>query len=94
MMKKLNIITVCGLGFGTSLMVFMSIQDIGKKYGVKVTGEATDVGSYKGKKTDLIVASSEIANKIKDVDVDVIGIDNLIDLEEIETKMKPYFENL
>ena len=34
------------------------------------------------------------SNKIKDVDVDVIGIDNLIDLEEIETKMKPYFENL
>lgn len=93
-MKEIYVLTVCGLGFGTSLMMLMSIQDIGKKYDIKVNGEATDLGSYKGKNADLIVASSEIANQIESATIPVIGITNLIDLEEIENKVKVVFESL
>ena len=93
-MKQLKVLTVCGLGFGTSLMMLMSIQDIGKKYGIEITGEAIDLGSYKGKQADLIVASSEIANQIEADGIPVIGITNLIDLEEIENKVKVIFEKI
>ena len=57
----MRVITVCGMGFGTSLMLLMTIKDIGKKHHVAVEGEAVDLGSYKGKPCDLIAASSEIA---------------------------------
>lgn len=90
-MKEVRVLSICGMGFGTSLMVLMTIQDIGKKYGVKVTGEASDLGSYKGKPCDLIVATSEIASQIQGVSVEVIGIQNILDKNEIEDKIKKYF---
>ena len=36
----MRVITVCGMGFGTSLMLLMTIKDIGKKHHVAVEGEA------------------------------------------------------
>lgn len=90
-MKEVKVLSVCGMGFGTSLMVLMTIQDIGKKYSVKVTGEACDLGSYKGKKCDFIVASSEIASQIVGNQIDVVSIKNILDKKEIEEKVKNYF---
>ena len=87
----MRVVTVCGMGFGTSLMLLMTIQELGKKHGVKVEGEAVDLGSYKGKNCDLIAASSEIASQIK-ADVAVIAIENLLDKAMIEKKMLPYLE--
>ena len=40
----MRVITVCGMGFGTSLMLLMTIKDIGKKHHVAVEGEAVDLG--------------------------------------------------
>lgn len=91
-MKTLRIVTVCGMGFGTSLMLLMEIQDLAKKYNVNVVGEATDLGSYKGKECDLIVASSQIASQIDENEKDVVSIENMLDREEIENKMLKYFK--
>lgn len=85
----MRIVTVCGMGFGTSLMLLMSIKDIGKKHGVKIEGEAVDLGSYQGKPCDLIAASSEIAKQIKS-DVPVVAISNILDKTDIEAKILPY----
>ena len=83
----MKVVTVCGMGFGTSLMLLMSVKESGRKYGITVEGEATDLGSYKGKSCDLIVASSEIA---KQIEADVLAITNLLDKAEIEEKIRPY----
>lgn len=87
----MRVVTVCGMGFGTSLMLLMSIKDIGRKYGVTVEGEATDLGSYKGKPCDLIAASSEIAKQIE-ANVPVLAIESLLDKADIEEKLKPYLK--
>lgn len=87
----MKVITVCGMGFGTSLMLLMTIKDIGKKHGVKVEGEAVDLGSYKGKSCDLIAASSEIAKQIV-ADVPVISIKNLLNKAEIEEQIITYLK--
>ena len=84
----MKVVTVCGMGFGTSLMLLMSVKESGRKYGITVEGEATDLGSYKGKSCDLI-ASSEIAKQIE-ADVPVLAITNLLDKAEIEEKIRPY----
>lgn len=90
-MKECRVLTVCGMGFGTSLMMLMTIQEIGKKFDVKVVGEACDLGSYKGKKCDVIVASSEIAAQIVSAEYEVVGIKNILDKKEFEEKMRKYF---
>lgn len=85
------IITVCGMGFGTSLMLLMELQSIGKKHNIKVGGEALDMSSFKGKKADLIVASSEIAKTIDDGEIPVLSIKNILDKQEIEEKFLQFF---
>lgn len=90
----MKILTVCGMGFGTSLMLLMTIQEISKKHGIKVDGEAVDLGSAKGKDCDLVVAASEIASELSDMPVEVIGIYNLLDKEEIERKVLPALKRL
>jgi len=89
-----KILTVCGMGFGTSLMLLMTIQEIARKHGLEVEGEAVDLGSAKGKTCDLIVAASDIAAELKDLPVDVIGIRNLLDKTEIEEKVLPVLKRL
>ncbi len=90
----MRVLTVCGMGFGTSLMLLMSIQKIGEKHNVKISGEAVDLSSVNGMKADLIVASSEIAKEINSEDIPVIGINNIIDEEEIENKVLVFFNKL
>ena len=85
----MKVVTVCGMGFGTSLMLLMSVKEIGRKQGITVEGEATDLGSYKGISCALIVASSEIAKQIE-ADVQLMSITNLLDKAEIEEKIRPY----
>lgn len=86
------ILSVCGMGFGTSLMLLMDIQAMAKEAGYTVDGEATDLGSAKGKSCDIIVASSEIASELSEESVPVIAIDNLLDKDEIKEKVLPFIE--
>jgi len=88
------IVSVCGMGFGTSLMLLMDIQSIAKDFGYEVDGEATDLGSAKGKKCDFMVASSEIAAELSDQDVPIISINNLLDKEELKQKVLPLIESI
>lgn len=90
----MKIVTVCGMGFGTSLMLLMDIQSIGKKHGYDIQGEAVDLGSAKGKDCDFMVASSEIASELSSESVEVVSIDNLLDKEEIERKVMPVVERI
>ncbi len=83
------VLSVCGMGFGTSLMLLMEVQAIAQKHGYKVDGEATDLGSAKGRACNFIIASSEIASELSDETVPVVAIDNLLDKEEIEQKVMP-----
>lgn len=82
----MKIVTTCGMGFGTSLMLLMDIQDIGRKHGITVTGEALDMSSIKGHACDAIFGSSEIVKQLTDVGIPVIGINNILDKQEIEEK--------
>ena len=89
-MNKLRVLTVCGMGLGTSLMLLMKIEAIGKKYGVKIEGEAVDIGSYKGIPCDIVVAASEIAKQLDCGRIPVVLIDDIIDKANIEAKLAPY----
>lgn len=87
----MRVLTVCGMGFGTSLMLLMTLKEIAKKHGVVIEGEAVDLGSYKGKPCDLIAASGEIARQIQ-ADVPILAIKNLLNKAEIEEQLMPFFQ--
>ncbi|TCJ15612.1 PTS sugar transporter subunit IIB [Rubrobacter taiwanensis] len=91
---QVYVLAVCGMGFGTSLMMLMNVQELGRKHGIQVRGEAVDLGSAKGREADLIVASSEIADKLSGSSVPVVGLSNLVDKGELERKVLPVLKEL
>lgn len=68
----LTIITVCGNGIGSSLMLKMKIEEICEENNIKASVESADFNSAQGKKADLIVTVKELATQFEDRDVAVV----------------------
>lgn len=83
----MKILTVCGMGFGTSLMVKMTIDDILGEIGYSADVEASDIGSVVGREADLIVTSTEMKNQLSTAEADVIYLKNMTDKQEIREKL-------
>jgi PTS system ascorbate-specific IIB component len=84
----MKIATVCGMGFGTSMMLKLFIEDIFKAEGI--TGHQVipwDLGSIKGQQVDLIVAPTDMESHLKGSESKVIYIKNLVDKKEITEKV-------
>lgn len=85
-MKRLKIITVCGFGVGSSLVLKMKLDELLKEENIDVVVETADVGSASSTPCDLIFTSKELSEKLKNtVQVPVISVSNFIDKEEIKT---------
>ena len=91
----MKIATLCGMGFGTSIMLKLTIDDILKKSGIK--GHQVipwDLGSFKGQKVDLVVAPTDMQSHLKNTEIKVVYIKNLVDKAEIEEKLMNAFREL
>lgn len=83
----MRIATLCGMGFGTSMMLKLTIEDILKAEGIKAEIIPWDLGSYKGGNADIIVAPTDMERHLKDAKGIVVLIRNLVDKEEIKEKV-------
>jgi PTS system ascorbate-specific IIB component len=89
----MKIITTCGMGVGTSLMLLMELQAIGAKHGITIDGEALDISSIHGQNCDVIFGSNEIVKSLNDITVPVVGIKNILDKTEIEAKLLEFIRS-
>ncbi|HHW51403.1 MAG TPA: PTS sugar transporter subunit IIB [Pseudoclavibacter sp.] len=60
----IKVITVCGNGIGSSLMLKMKIEEIARENGIDADVESIDSGAALGKKADLFVTVKEFADVI------------------------------
>ncbi|WP_066496688.1 PTS sugar transporter subunit IIB [Abyssisolibacter fermentans] len=89
----MKIMTVCGLGQGTSLLLKMNVEEVINSLGIDAEVDNTDLSSVALENPDLILAGEYHLDSLKDADVPVIGISDFMDVEEIKSKLKKYFEN-
>ncbi len=68
----MEILTVCGNGIGSSLMLAMKIEEICRENNIKANVESTDFNSAQGKKSDLIITVKELAQQFENRDVAVV----------------------
>lgn len=68
----MKILTVCGNGIGSSLMLAMKITEICEENNIKAKVESSDFASAQGKKADLIITVKELASQIESAPVCVI----------------------
>jgi ascorbate PTS system EIIB component len=83
----MRIATLCGMGFGTSMMLKLSVDEILAAEGIKAEVLAWDVGSFKGQQIDIVVAASDMRRQLEGADATVALIDNLVSKDEIRTKV-------
>lgn len=80
-MKK--VLTVCGLGQGTSLILKMNVEQALADTGHQADVENTDISAASNMHADYIFTSNEIAESLKSHPAKVIVINSFFDMEEI-----------
>ncbi len=90
----MKILAVCGFGVGSSMILKMSAEKALKNLGIKGEVENTDLSGARGAESDLILTSNELARELESsVKVPVIPIYKYMDVNEVELKLKKYFNN-
>lgn len=87
----MKILAVCGSGLGSSFMMEMNIKKVLKMIDVTADVEHSDLGSVTPDVADVFVMAKDIAYSANLPEDKVIIINNIIDLKEIEQKVRTYF---
>ncbi|OJF94694.1 PTS sugar transporter subunit IIB [Alkalibacterium sp. 20] len=83
----MKILTVCGMGSGSSLILKMNVDSILEDEGISADVEAIDLGSVGGYKADLIISTQELESKLEDYDIKKIFVNNVVDKSAIKEKL-------
>ena len=93
MARRMQIVTVCGCGLGSSLLAKVSIEKIAREYGLKISVIAADAGTAKGHEAHLIVVQDHLAPRVGVVPgIPVIAVKSFMDTDELKRLLGPYFE--
>jgi PTS system ascorbate-specific IIB component len=87
----MRILTVCGMGLGTGLLLRMNTEAALATIGVAdAQVEVADIATAKGMGAgyDIVLTSSELAEQLGSVSGQLITIHNFIDMAEIESKLR------
>lgn len=85
----LKIITVCGMGVGSSLILKMTVEKAMTNLGKKCSVEHWDMGTVKGKECDIIVTTVGFKKQFQDQE-NVVYITNIVDTNEVQTKLEEF----
>ncbi len=80
----MKILAVCGMGFGSSMMLKMTAEKVLKEKGVKADVETTDFSTASSADADLILTNEEFARQLEGGKTKVIAIKNISDANEVE----------
>ncbi len=87
----MKILTVCGMGLGTGLLLRMNTEAALKAIGVEdALVEVADISSARGMgaSADIVLTSSELAEQLGPVKGTLVTITNFFDKGEIERKLR------
>lgn len=94
-MKTLRIVTVCGFGIGSSLILKMTVDTVLERHGIEAETEPHDVTSVSNDQVDLLLTSQSLYDQVKEkVNCPIILIENFISEEEVEEKVVPVVKEL
>ncbi|NPV72100.1 MAG: PTS sugar transporter subunit IIB [Firmicutes bacterium] len=88
--SPLKILTVCGVGMGSSLMLRMYVEDVLAELRIKAKVEATDVSTAKGAGADIVMASPSLVGVLAGAAPAVIPIRDFTDRQEIKARLNEY----
>ncbi|HCQ8598959.1 TPA: PTS sugar transporter subunit IIB [Klebsiella michiganensis] len=78
----MKILTVCGLGMGSSLILKMNVEAVLKQHGIQASVEHMDVSSAASANADVVITNAELVDNLKHLSCPVV-VNNYIDNAEI-----------
>lgn len=88
----IKVLTACGNGMGSSMVIKMKVENALRELNVlNVESASCSVGEAKGiaSNYDIVIVSNHLIAEMKDyTKCKLIGLDNLMDGNEIKTKLK------
>ncbi|MGY6030649.1 PTS sugar transporter subunit IIB [Phytobacter sp. AG2a] len=88
----MKIMAVCGAGLGSSFMMEMNIKKVLKKLDITAEVEHSDLGSVTPELANVFVMGKDIAFSANLPEEKIIVINSLIDIKELEEKIKAFFD--
>jgi PTS system ascorbate-specific IIB component len=79
--EPLHVVTVCGVGMGSSLILKMTAETALRQLGVKARVEHTDLPGLRGLSADVIIAQPMHASEVRDLAPVVIEVTNFLDVD-------------
>jgi len=84
---ELEVLTVCGVGMGTSLILRMTAEEVFKQLGLRAHVFATDVSSAHGMKADILIGQEMHTPDFEGHVPIVISVKSFIDKNEMRSKL-------
>lgn len=88
----MKVLTVCGLGQGTSLILKMNVEQVLGDMGIRADVEHTDVSTASSMNADYIITSNELAESLQGHKAKIIIVNNYFDMDEINEAVKANME--
>lgn len=88
--QNMKILAVCGMGFGSSMVLRMTIESVLRELGVSASVSTADIGTAKGEYADIIVTSAEFSKLLQDKGVPIVEIKNYVDKQEMKQKLTEF----
>jgi ascorbate PTS system EIIB component len=89
--EPLKVLTVCGVGMGSSLMLRMTVEEVLKRMGIAAKVEATDVSSARSMQADVIVGQGMHTEAFEGRAPVVVGIANFMDKDGMQRQLTEQF---
>lgn len=88
--RRFSILTVCGVGQGSSLILRMFVEDVLREMGVSADVQAADVATAKSLHADLILVSPHLAGNLSGSQGPVRAVKNFVNKAEIREVLKEF----
>lgn len=87
-------LVACRAGVGSSLMLKIKVNEVVKEYNLPISVEHASLDGVPGFDGDLLITLVDVAEelKTKGLKQTVIGIVNIVDKNEIYTKLKAFLD--
>jgi PTS system ascorbate-specific IIB component len=85
--EDLEVVTVCGVGMGTSLIMRMTAEEVLKELGVRAHVQAMDTASARGMHADMLIGQAMHTEEFQGRFPAVVTVENFIDKTEMRAKI-------
>lgn len=89
----LKIVTVCGAGVGSSMMLRLFTQQILQAEGIEATVDASDIGSVSPDNYDILITTSDFADTLRGSSATIVRIDNMMDKVFLKSELLKAIES-